>query len=90
MPDFAWIGAGGKTLPAQKFARAAIGDPRGTFARREGLRQEAGRIQDLYLQFSARKTLFLAAFTSGQNGRVASNVPYAIAATARRLRYCTG
>ena len=42
------------------------------------MRKEAGRIEELYLQFSARKTVFLAAFTQ-QTGRVESNVPFAIA-----------
>jgi hypothetical protein len=43
------------------------------------LRKEADRIEHLYLEFSARKTVFVGAFTASA-GRVESNVPYIIAA----------
>ena len=42
------------------------------------LRKQAQRIEDKYLDFAARKTIFVAAFTGAQ-GRVASNVPFVIA-----------
>ena len=42
------------------------------------MRKQAKRIQDLYLQFSAKKTVFIAAFTA-QTGRVSASVPFVIA-----------
>ena len=78
-PDFAWVGAGNKAYPLKNLRGQPLVILVAPSPDAKGLRQEAGRIQDLYLQFSARKTVFLAAFTA-QTGRVASNVPYAIAA----------
>ena len=77
-PDFAWIGAGGKTYAAKTLRGQPMVILVAPSPDSKALRQEAGRIQELYLQFSARKTIFFAAFT-GQTGRVESNVPYAIA-----------
>ena len=77
-PDFALIGAGGKTFPVKSLRGQPVVVLVGASPDAKGLRQEAGRIQELYLDFSARKTVFLAAFT-GQTGRVESNVPYATA-----------
>ncbi len=77
-PDFAWIGAGGKTFPVKNLRGQPVVILVAPSPDEKGLRQEAGRIQDLYLQFSARKAVFFAAFTA-QSGRVASNVPFAIA-----------
>ena len=77
-PEFAWIGAGGKPSPLKTFRGqpvVLIVAPSPDFA---PMRKEARRIEELYLQFSARKTVFLAAFTQ-QTGRVESDVPFAIA-----------
>ena len=77
-PDFALIGAGGKLFPLKSLRGQPVVVLVAPSPDAKTLRQEAGRIQELYLQFSARKTVFFAAFT-GQTGRVESNVPYAIA-----------
>lgn len=78
-PDFAWIGAGGKTYPAKNFRGQPVVILVAPSPDARTLRQEAGRIEELYLGFSAKKTIFVVAFT-GQTGRVASDVPYAVAA----------
>ena len=78
-PDFVWIGAGGKTYPARNFRGQPVVILIAPSPDAGALRKEAGRIEDLYLGFSAKKTIFVAAFTA-QSGRVASNVPYAVAA----------
>ena len=78
-PDFAWIGAGGKTFPAKNFRGQPVVILIAPSPDAGAFRKEVGRIEELYLGFSAKKTIFVAAFTA-QTGRVASNVPYAIAA----------
>ncbi len=78
-PDFAWIGAGGKTFPAKNFRGQPVVILIAPSPEAGALRKEAERIEELYLGFSAKKTIFVAAFTA-QTGRVQSNVPYAIAA----------
>lgn len=78
-PDFAWVGSGGKTAGL----KALRGQPLVLIIARSPdqheFRKQVDRIDHLYLDLSARKTVFLAAF-SGQPGRVPSNVPYALAA----------
>ncbi len=78
-PDFAWIGAGGKAYPAKNFRGQPVVILVAPSPEAGALRKQAARIEDLYLDFSAKKTIFVAAFTA-QTGRVASNVPYAVAA----------
>ena len=77
--DFAWVGAGGKTYPLKNFRGQPVVVLVAPSPDSKAFRQEAGRIEGLYLQFSAKKTIFLAAFTQ-QPGRVASDVPFALAA----------
>jgi len=78
-PDFAWIGAGGKTYPIKNLRGQPVVILVAPSPDAKPLRQEAERIQGLYLQLSARKAVFFAAFTNGHDGRVESNVPYAMA-----------
>ena len=78
-PDFIWIGAGNKALPAKNFRGQPVVILVAPSPDAKALRKETARIEDLYLDFSAKKTIFVAAFTA-QTGRVESNVPYAIAA----------
>jgi hypothetical protein len=77
-PDFAWVGAGGKTSPL----RALRGQPVvlliASSPEEKDFRKQVEHIDKLYLDLSERKTVFLAAFTV-RPGRVPSNVPYAIA-----------
>ena len=77
-PEFSWIGAGGKPFPLKTFRGQPVVLIVAPSPGSASMRKEAGRIEELYLQFSARKTVFLAAFTQ-QTGRVESNVPFAIA-----------
>ena len=78
-PDFLWVGAGGKAMPSKTFRGQPVVILVAPSPEAAPLRKEAARIEDLYLQFSAKKTVFIAAFTQ-QTGRVQSNVPFAIAA----------
>ncbi len=78
-PDFAWIGAGNKTFPAKNFRGQPVVILVAPSPEAKALRKESARIEDSYLNFSAKKTIFVAAFTV-QTGRVESNVPFAIAA----------
>ena len=77
-PDFAWIGAGGKTYPAKNFRGQPVVILVAPSPDSGDLRKQAKRIEDLYLGFAAKKTVFVAAFTKGQ-GRVPSNVPFVVA-----------
>ncbi len=76
-PDFLWIGAGGKTSPLKTFRGEPVILVIGTSPEDKQFRKQISHIDNLYLDLSERKTVFLAAFTE-QQGRVASNVPYAI------------
>ena len=78
-PDFAWIGAGNKTFSSKNFRGQPVVILVAPSPDAKALRKETARIEDLYLGFSAKKTIFVAAFTV-QTGRVESNVPYAVAA----------
>ena len=78
--DFLWIGAGGKTYPLKNLRGQPVVILVAPSPDAKALRQEAGRIQEMYLQFSAHRAVFFAAFSSGQDGGGESNVPYAIVA----------
>lgn len=78
-PEVAWIGAGGKTYPLKNFRGQPVVILVGTSPDEGAMRKQAGRIESLYLQFAARKTVFLAAFTQ-TTGRIQSDVPFAVAA----------
>lgn len=77
-PDFSWEGAGGKAYPLKKLRGQPVVLLIAASPEAGDLRKQAKRIQDLYLQFSAKKTVFIAAFTA-QTGRVPANVPFVIA-----------
>ncbi len=78
-PDFVWVGAGNKGFPAKNFRGQPVVILVAPSPDARALRKQTARIEDLYLDFSAKKTIFVAAFTA-QTGRVESNVPYVIAA----------
>lgn len=78
-PDVTWVGAGGKTSSIKTFRGQPVVILVSSSPEAGPLRKEVGRIEDLYLQFSAKKTVFIAAFTQ-TTGRVQSNIPFAIAA----------
>ncbi len=77
-PDFAWMGAGNRAYPLKKLRGQPVVLVIASSPNDGDLRKQAKRIQDLYLQFSAKKAVFIAAFTE-QNGRVPSNVPFVLA-----------
>ena len=77
-PDFVWIGAGGQTHPGKDFRGQPVVILVASSPEAGDLRKQAKRIEDLYLEFAAKKTVFVAAFTAAQ-GRVPSNVPFVIA-----------
>ena len=78
-PDFAWIGAGGKTFPAKNFRGQPVVILVAPSPDASALRKQAARIEDLYLDFSARRRRFSSRRSRRRPGRVESNVPYAIA-----------
>jgi hypothetical protein len=77
-PDFSWEGPGGKAYPLKKLRGQPVVLLIAASPEAGDLRKQAKRIQDLYLQFSAKKTVFIAAFTA-QTGRVPASVPFVIA-----------
>lgn len=77
-PDFTWVGAGGKAYPGKNFRGQPVVILIATSPDAGELRKQAKRIEDRYLDFAARKTIFVAAF-SGAAGRVGSDVPFVIA-----------
>ena len=78
-PDFTWIGAGGKTLPGKNFRGQPVVILIAPSADAGDLRKQARRIEDKYLDFAAKKTIFVAAFTGAPPARVQSDVPFVIA-----------
>ncbi len=74
--DFTWIGAGGKVSPGKSFRGQPVVILIASSPNDGDLRKQAGRIADRYLDFAAKKTVFVAAFTSAQPSRVESNVPF--------------
>lgn len=78
VPDFTWIGAGGKTYPGKTFRGQPVVILIGASPDAGDVRKQAGRIAAKYLDFAAKKTVFVAAFT-GTVGRVQSDVPFVIA-----------
>ena len=88
-PDFAWIGPGGKTYPSKNFRGQPVVILVAPSPDSGALRKEAQRIEEIYLNFAAKKTIFVAAFTA-QSGRVASDVPYAVAANGAAVAVAYG
>ncbi len=78
-PDFTWIGAGGKTYPGKNFRGQPVVILVSTSPDAGDLRKQARRIEDKYLDFAAKKTIFVAAFTATPPARVQSDVPFVIA-----------
>lgn len=77
-PDFVMLGAGNRAVSSKQLRGQPVVILLATSADSGALRKQADRIERLYLEFSARKTVFVGAFVNG-SGRVASNVPYIIA-----------
>ncbi len=78
-PDFTWIGAGGKTYPGKNFRGQPVVILIAASADSGDLRKQARHIEDKYLDFAAKKTVFVAAFTAAPPARVQSDVPFVIA-----------
>ena len=78
VPDFTWIGAGGKVYPGKNFRGQPVVILIASSPDAGDLRKQAGRIEDRYLDFAAKKTIFVAAYT-GTMGRVQSDVPFVVA-----------
>ncbi len=78
VPDFTWIGAGGKVYPGKNFRGQPVVILIANSPDAGDLRKQASRIEDRYQDFAARKTVFVAAFT-GTMGRVQSDVPFVVA-----------
>ena len=78
VPDFTWIGAGGKTYPGKNFRRQPVVILVADSPDSGDLRKQARRIEDKYLDFASKKTVFVVAFT-GTPGRVESDVPFVVA-----------
>lgn len=79
VPDFTWIGAGGKIYPGKNFRGQPVVILVAASPDAGDLRKQAGRIEDKYLDFAAKKTAFVAAFTGTPPARVQSDVPFVIA-----------
>ena len=77
-PDFVLLGPGNRAVQSKQFRGQPVVILVAPSPDSGALRKEADRIEHLYLDLSARKTIFVAAFTSAP-GRVMSNVPYIIA-----------
>ena len=77
-PDFVLLGPGNRAIPSKQFRGQPVVILVAASPDSAPLRKEADRIEHLYLDLSARKTIFVGAFTAG-GGRVVSNVPFIIA-----------
>ena len=77
-PDFVLLGPGNRAIPSRQFRGQPVVILVAASPDSASLRKEADRIEHLYLDLSARKTVFVGAFTAG-GGRVVSNVPFIIA-----------
>lgn len=78
-PDVTWIGAGGRTASSKTFRGQPVVILVAPSPDAKAMRKQVSRIEERYLQFSAKKTVFIAAFTQ-KTDRVTSNIPFAIAA----------
>ena len=74
--DFTWIGAGGKVSPGKNFRGQPVVILIASSPADGDVRKQAGRIEDRYLDFAAKKTVFVVAFTGAGPSRVESNVPF--------------
>ena len=75
-PDFVLLGPGNRAIPSKQFRGQPVVILVAASPEAAPLRKEADRIEHLYLDLSARKTIFVGAFTAGNGARVASNVPF--------------
>jgi hypothetical protein len=83
-PDFAWVSASGKATPLKSLRGQPVVLLIAPSPDEHALRKQADRIDHLYLELSAHKAVFVAAFTAAP-GRVESNVPYAYAADGKAV-----
>ena len=75
-PDFVLLGPGNRAIPSKQFRGQPVVILVAASPDSAPLRKEADRIEHLYLDLSARKTIFVGAFTAGNGARVMSNVPF--------------
>ena len=78
-PDFVLLGPGNHAVQSKQFRGQPVVILVAASPESPELRKEADRIEHLYLDLSARRAIFVAAFTAGNGARVASNVPYIVA-----------
>ncbi len=81
-PDFVWRGAGNVGYPLKKLRGQPVVILVTPTADSRDFRQQAGRIEKIYLDMAARKVVFIAALTRGgdQIARPQSSVPFVLAA----------
>ncbi len=88
-PDFITVGPGQRAIPSKTFRGQPVVVLVAPSVDSKDLRKEADRIEHLYLDLSARKTIFVSAFTASP-GRVPSNVPYILAQNGRAVASAYG
>lgn len=81
-PDFVWRGAGNVGYPLKKLRGQPVVILVAPAADSRDFRQQAGRIEKIYLDMAARKVVFIAALTQGGDriARPQSGVPFVLAA----------
>ena len=79
-PDIAWVGAGGARQSLKKFRGQPVVVLIAPGADNADFRKEARLIEKRYLDMSARKIVFIAAFAGGTPARLESSIPFALAA----------
>lgn len=78
-PDFSWEGTGGRAHPLKQFRGQPVVLLIAPSPESKAFRKEVAQVEKGFLDFSARKAVFITVF-SGQPGAVQSNVPFVNAA----------
>ena len=79
-PEVGWLGAGGTRQPLKKLRGQPVVVLIAPGADNGDFRKQARLIEKRYLDMSARKIVFIAAFAGGTPTRVESSIPFALAA----------
>ena len=81
-PEFVWRGAGNVGYPLRKLRGQPVVILVAPAADGRDFRQQAGRIEKIYLDMAAKKVVFIAALTQGGDriARPQSSVPFVLAA----------
>lgn len=89
VPDFTWVGLGGKQESLAQFRGQPVVVLITTGPRNWAFRRQIGQLQSVYQRLAATGAVCVAAFTR-ETGIVRSNIPFVLAQDGPRVAYLTG